>query len=43
MSMYTLYVRIRGKREKWHSQVYYGHLIWPSYCFWLVPGFRVDI
>ena len=39
----TLYVRVRGKREKWHPAVYYGIQDWPSACFWMVPGFRVDI
>ena len=39
----TLYVRVKGKREKWHPAVYYGTPSWPSHSFWMVPGFRVDI
>jgi hypothetical protein len=39
----AFYVRVKGKREKWHPAVYYGAPRWPSYCFWMIPGCRVDI
>lgn len=43
MSLYSLYVRARGKRQKWHGVVYYGAGTWPSHSYWMVPGFKVEI
>lgn len=37
------YVRVRGKRERWHGAVYYGWPLWPSHCVWLVPGMKIEI
>jgi len=39
----STYVRVRSKRERWHGAAYYGVPLWASHCFWMVPGFRVDI
>lgn len=31
--------RVRWKlAPKWGWAVYYGHNLWPSHCFWIVPG-----
>lgn len=37
------YVRVRGKRERWHGAVFYGWPLWPSHSVWLVPGMKVEI